>query len=144
MESSKNTGHWWSQNGIIFTHTQAKKFSLVSLQKWGIPLKENNAPRWMQFLSFKSSPYFGSDKCFLWEWSLLYRSKILYISWCPFIANNIDGGVYQTAARFTTPFCDNLFSSYYQPNNYLTNSSLLRLITLNSAFKHILMLIKSE
>ena len=30
---------------------------------------------------------------------------------------------------------DNPFSYYYQPNNYLTNSSLIKLITLNSTFK---------
>ena len=36
--------------------------------------------------------------------------------------------------RFDTRFSWNY---EYQPNNYITNKSLLMLITLNSAFKHI-------
>ena len=35
------------------------------------------------------------------------------------------------------PYFDNSLSCYNQPYNYLTSSSLLTLITLNSAFKHI-------
>ena len=45
-------------------------------------------------------------------------------------------GGYQTATRFNILDFVNPFSYYYQPN-YLTNSSLLTLITLNSAFKDI-------
>ena len=43
-----------SQNGIIFTHTQEKswkKFSLVLLPKWGLPLKERICSRREKILS---------------------------------------------------------------------------------------------
>ena len=43
----------------------------------------------------------------------------------------------QTATRFSIPHFDSLFSCDYQPNSYVTNSSLLTLINLKSAFKHI-------
>ena len=43
----------------------------------------------------------------------------------------------QRVVKVNIPHVDNLFSYYDQPNNYLTNSSLLPLITLNSAFKTI-------
>ena len=49
------------------------------------------------------------------------------------------------ATRFSIPRLDNPFSCYYQPNNYLTNSYLLTLITLSYAIKHISRrLMKSE
>ena len=47
------------------------------------------------------------------------------------------GGGYQTVTSFDIPLFDNPFSCYYKHNNYLTNSSPLTLITLNSAFNHI-------
>ena len=54
------------------------------------------------------------------------------------IENDNYWGSYQTTTRFNIPHFDNPFSCYYLPNNYLTNSSLLMLITLNSAFTYTL------
>ena len=55
----------------------------------------------------------------------------------PYFKGTYFWGGCQTATRFSMPHFDNPFSCYYQPNNYLTNSSLLTLITLISVFKHI-------
>ena len=46
-------------------------------------------------------------------------------------------GSCQTNTRFNIPHFDNPFSSYYQPDIYQTNSSLLMLIMLNSPFEHV-------
>ena len=59
----------------------------------------------------------------------------VFLFFCFFF--NIFGGGYQTATRFNIPHFNNPFSCYYQAKNYLTNSFLLTLITLHSAFKHI-------
>ena len=56
---------------------------------------------------------------------------------------NIFGGGCQATTRFNILNFDNPFSYYYTPNNYLTNSSLLMLITLNATL-YILMLMNCE
>ena len=42
-------------------------------------------------------------------------------------------GGYKTATRFNIPHFNDSFSWYYQPNNYITNSSLLIIKMLNSS-----------